>query len=58
MVVLTSSVADRDMIKAGVLQAHYVNKPVMLQELLNVLHETGEFFATMAKPRRRGKAKA
>jgi CheY-like chemotaxis protein len=57
VVVLTTSVADRDMIKAGVLRAHYINKPVMAHELLNVLNEPGEFFATTAKPRRRGKGK-
>ncbi len=58
VVVLTSSQADRDMIQAGALHANFLNKPVTANELLNVLREPGEFFATSVKPRPHGKAQA
>ena len=58
VIVLTASQAARDMLKAHNLQATFINKPVMADELWNVLRAPGDFFATATKPPRRGKARA
>ena len=57
VVVLTVSQADKDMIKAYNLKANFINKPVMAEELWNVLSAPSEFFATAAKPRSEAKQK-
>ena len=57
VVVLTSSYADREMVRAFKLDANFINKPITAAELSNVLKTPDAFFATAEKPRRRKRGK-
>jgi DNA-binding response OmpR family regulator len=50
VVILTSSQADRDILKSYDLHANcFVSKPVDVDEFLNVVRSTGEFWLTLVR---------
>jgi CheY-like chemotaxis protein len=50
VVILTTSQADRDIVKSYTLQANcFVSKPVEVDEFLSVVRSTGEFWLSIVK---------